>query len=131
MSAVPFGPGIDIWRSSRYIGALFRALVGLPRGIRMFVSCDIGANHCRLRHLGWEKCGHGLTLRPRESASEGFLNELLVLFGYSSGSASVLVESSPFGVVLIGLLVGFPLGVFLFMVMSRVLLLSLLGFRMC
>ena len=27
VSAVPFGPGTDIWRSCRYIGALFRALV--------------------------------------------------------------------------------------------------------
>ena len=73
------------------IGALFRALVGLLGGIRWFVSCDIGVNHCRLWHLGWEKCGHGLTSKPRESASEGFLNELLVLFGYPSGSASVLL----------------------------------------
>ena len=37
-----------------------------------FVPCSIGANHCRLRHIGWEKCGHGLTFRPRESASEPF-----------------------------------------------------------
>ena len=72
-------------------GALFRALVGLPCGIRRFVSCDLGANHCRLRHLGWEKCGRGLTSRPRESASEGLLNELLVLFGYTSGSAAGLL----------------------------------------
>ena len=43
VSAVPCGPGIDIWRSCRYIGAFFRALVGLPGGIRRFVSCDIGA----------------------------------------------------------------------------------------
>ena len=91
VSAVPFGPDTDIWRSCRYIGALFRALDGLPVGIRRFVFCDIGANHCRLRHLVWEKCGHGFASRPRESASEGFLNELLVLFGYPSGSASVLL----------------------------------------
>ena len=77
VSAVPFGPGTDIWRSCRYIGACF--------------VCDIGANHCRLRHLGWEKCRHDLTSRPRESASEGFLNELPVLCGYPSGSASVLL----------------------------------------
>ena len=49
------------------------------------------ANHCRLRHLGWEKCGHGITSRPRESASEGFFNELLVLFCYPSGSAAALL----------------------------------------
>ena len=72
VSAVPFGPSTDIWRSCRYTGALFRALVVLPGGIRRFVSCDIGANHCGLRHFGWKKCGHGLISRPRESASEGF-----------------------------------------------------------
>ena len=91
VSAVPFGPGTDIWRYCRFFGALFRALVGLPGGIRSFVSCDLGAKHCRLRHLGWEKCGHGLTSRPRESASEGLLDELLVLFGYPSGSAAALL----------------------------------------
>ena len=72
VSAVPFGPGIDIWRSCRFIGALMRALCLLPGGLRRFVPCSIGANHCRLRHIGWEKCGHGLTSRPRESASELF-----------------------------------------------------------
>ena len=76
VSAVPFGPGIDIWRSCRFIGALMRSLCLLPGGLRRFVPCFIGANHCRLRHIGWENCGHGLTSRPRESASELFLNEL-------------------------------------------------------
>ena len=33
VSAVPFGPGTDIWRSCRFIGALFRALSALPGGI--------------------------------------------------------------------------------------------------
>ena len=50
------------------------------------LTCSIGANHCRLRHIGWEKCGHGLTSRPRESASEPFLNEPLGLFRYPPGS---------------------------------------------
>ena len=76
--AVPFGPGTDIWRSCRFLGALFRGLRDLPFGLRRFVPCDIGANHCRLRHIGWERCGHGLTSRPRESAYEDFLNRLLV-----------------------------------------------------
>ena len=61
VSAVPFGPGIDIWRSCRFIGALMRSLCLLPGGLVRFVTCSIGANHCRLRHIGWEKCGHGLT----------------------------------------------------------------------
>ena len=50
VSAVPFGPGTNIWRSYRYIGALFRALVALPGGIRRFVPCEVGANHCRHLH---------------------------------------------------------------------------------
>ena len=77
VSAVPFGLGIDIWRSCRFIGALMRSLCLLPGGLARFVPCFIGANHCRLRHIGWEKCGHGLTSRSRESASAPFLDELL------------------------------------------------------
>ena len=57
--------------------ALFRALDALPGGTRRFVPCDVGAIHCRLRHIGRERCDHGLTSRPRESASRNFLNELL------------------------------------------------------
>ena len=48
VSAVPFGPGIDIWRSCRLIGALMRSLCLLPGGLGRFVTCSIGANHCRL-----------------------------------------------------------------------------------
>ena len=33
LSAVPFGPGIDIWRSGRFIGALMRSLCLLPGGL--------------------------------------------------------------------------------------------------
>ena len=94
VSAFPFGPGIDIWRSCRFIGALMRSLCLLPGGIRRFVTCSIGANHCRLRHIGWEKCGHGLTSRPRESASLHFLDELLALFRYPSGSGRALLAGT-------------------------------------
>ena len=94
VSAVPFGPGIDIWRSCRFIGALMRSLCLLPGGLRRFVPCSIGANHCRLRHIGWEKCGHGLTSRPRESASELFLNELLSLFRYPPKSGRALLNGT-------------------------------------
>ena len=59
-----------------------------------FVPCSIGADHCRLRHIGWEKCGDGLTSRPRESASEPFLNELLVLFRYPPGSGRALLAGT-------------------------------------
>ena len=90
----PFGPGIDIWRSCRFIGSLVRSLSFLPGGLGRFVPCSIGANHCRLRHIGWERCGHGLTSRPRESSSVPFLNELLRLFGYPSGSAGALLDGT-------------------------------------
>ena len=83
-----------------------------------FIPCGIGANHCRLRHIGWEKCGEGLTSRPRESAKEGSLNELLILFRYPPRSATALLEGTfLFGTVRVGLLVGFPLGAFLLKVM--------------
>ena len=84
VSAVPFGPGIDIWRSCRFIGAVMRSLCLLPGGLGRFLPYSIGANHCRLRHIGWGKCGHGLTSRPRESSSELLLALLagLPLSGY-------------------------------------------------
>ena len=94
VSAVPFGPGIDIWRSCRFIGALMRSLCLLPGGLRRFVPCSIGANHCRLRHIVWEKCGHGLTSGPRESSSELFLNELLSLFRYPPKSGRALLTGT-------------------------------------
>ena len=72
VSAVPGGPGMDTWPSCSFIGALFRTLSPLPGGIHGFLPCGVGANHFRLRHNGWEKCGHGLTSRLRESALEVF-----------------------------------------------------------
>ena len=94
VSAVPFGPGTDIWRSCRLLASLMRSLCLLPGGLGRFVPCSIGANHCRLRHVGWEKCGHGLTSRPRESAFVHFLDELLALFRYPSGSGHALLAGT-------------------------------------
>ena len=56
-----------------------------------FLPCRIGANHYRLRHLGWEKCGHGLTSRPRETSDPAFLDSLLEVFGYPVRSGSLLL----------------------------------------
>ena len=94
VSAVPFGPGIDIWRSCRFIGALMRSLCFLLGGLARFVPCFIGVNHCRLRHIGLEKCGHGLTSRPREGASVLFFDELLFLFRYPVGSGRALLAGT-------------------------------------
>ena len=41
-----------------------------------------------------ERCGHGLTSRPGESASVPCLNELSRLFGYPSGSAGALLAGT-------------------------------------
>ena len=94
VSAVPFGPGIDIWRSCRFLGAIFRALRLLPGGLGRFLPGDIGANHGRPRHIGWEKCCHGLTSRPRETSSVWFLDELLFHFGYAAASGGDLLAGT-------------------------------------
>ena len=56
----------------------------LPGGLGRFVPCSAGANHC----------GHGLTSRPRESASEAFLDELLQLFQYPPRSSRALLAGT-------------------------------------
>ena len=94
VSAVPAGPSIDICRSCRFLGAMLRALGGLPGGLGRFLPCRLGANHCRLWSVGWERCGHGLTSRPLEASGTGFLDDLLSLFGYPSGSGQSLVDGS-------------------------------------
>ena len=82
--AVPSGPSIDIWRSCRFLGATLRALGGLPGGLGRFIPSRLGANHCRLRSIGWERCGHGLTSRPLEATDAGFLDDLLFSFFWLS-----------------------------------------------
>ena len=73
---------------------MMRSLCLLPGCLGRFVPCSIGANHCRLRHIGWEKCGHGLTSRPRESVSELSLDELLGLFRYPPRSGRALLAGT-------------------------------------
>ena len=80
--------------SCRLIGAMVRSLCLLPGGLGRFVPCSIGVNHCRLRHLGWERCSHGLTSRPRESVSVPFLDQLLPLFHHPPRSSGALLAGS-------------------------------------
>ena len=94
VSAAPLCPDAEIWKLCMFFGHMLRALVRLPGGLGRFLPVRIGANHSRLGHIGWEKCCHGLTCRPRESYGEGFLSDLLSLLGYPSGSGAALLDGS-------------------------------------
>ena len=94
VTAAPLCPETDIWRLCRFFGQMLRALVKLPEGLGRFTPGRIGAHHGRLRHVSWEKYCHGLTCRPRESSGEGFLDDLLGLLGYPSGSGGALLDGS-------------------------------------
>ena len=96
-------PLVFLVKSVTFLGSLHWPAGGLDLGVGgisyvgglgRFVTCSIGANHCRLRHIGWEKCGHGLTSRPRESASVPFLDELLGFFRYPAGSGCALLAGT-------------------------------------
>ena len=63
----------------------------MPGGLQRFIPCNIAARHCRLRHIGWEKCGRGLASRPFETSDPGFLDALLQVFGYPGGSGALLL----------------------------------------
>ena len=79
------------WRSCRFLIAMLRALRFFPGGLGRFIPCRIGANHCRLRAIGWERCGHDLTSRPLEASAPRALGSLLILFGYPAGSEGALI----------------------------------------
>ena len=123
MSAVPFGPGIDLRRSCKLLGTMLRALCVLLGGLGRFLPCAIGANHSRLRHIGWVKSGHGLISQPRETSGNRFLDELLFLFGYLPGSVGALLRGTLLlSIVRLGLHTRFLLGVSLFLVVLICLL---------
>ena len=71
---------------------MLRVLGGLPGGLGRFLPCRLGADHCGLRSVGLDRCGHGLTSKPLDASGTGFLDDLLSLFGYSSGSGQSLVD---------------------------------------
>ena len=107
VSAVLVGPGTNLGRACMFLGSLLRTLRVLPCGLARFLPCGIGAHHCRLRHIGWEKCGHGLTSRPRETSGPLFLDSLLQVFGYPVGSGRVLLAGDlPLVALLFGSLLG-------------------------
>ena len=73
-----------------FIGALFRGLWDLPLGLRRFVPCDIGANHCGLRR----KVRSWSYFQAPGVSDQGFFfffTKLLVLFGNPNGSVAALL----------------------------------------
>ena len=61
----------------------------LPGGFGRFIPGRIGANHGRLRHVGWDKnCHLGSLL------GEGFLSDLVISPGYPNGSGAALLEGT-------------------------------------
>ena len=82
VSAATGGHGIHIWKLCQHLAGMVRGLRLLLGGVCRFFPGRVGGNHERLRPFGWEKCGHGLTCRPRETCGEGFLDDVLQLLGY-------------------------------------------------
>ena len=47
-----------------------------------------------MSHLGWERYGHGLSSRPRESCDLQYLTPLLNFFGYPDGAVTELFSGT-------------------------------------
>ena len=87
-SGFSVGIGQEIGHGCQFLHRLFRALGHLPGGLARFIPCQPSAHYARLSHLGWERYGHGLSSRPRESCDHQFLTLLLDFFGYPDGAAT-------------------------------------------
>ena len=74
-----------------FFSVMLRALRFLPGGLGRFIRCCTGANHCRLRVIGWERCGHVLPLGPLRKSAPRVLGSLLILFGYPARSEDALI----------------------------------------
>ena len=74
--SVPVSEGIEIRHRCQFVSALVRAFSKLPGGMGRFLPCGIGPHMSRLRHLGWNRCSHGLSSRPLESCH----HQCLVLY---------------------------------------------------
>ena len=68
VQALIFGVRVGFWEPFFFFALCVLCLVELAG----FVTCDVGADHCRLRHIGWERCGRDLTSRPPGDCFGGF-----------------------------------------------------------
>ena len=74
----------------QFLGSIFRSLGKLPGGFSRFIPGSLGTHLCRLSHLGWLQCSHGLSCRPLESCIPDCLRPLLDLLGYPANAISAL-----------------------------------------
>ena len=87
-----FGVGCSGWTEHRYwCSCRFQDLrcglwVSCLQVLDRFIPCRIDDYHCRLRALGWEQNGHGLTSGPRK---------LLVLVSWMIFRSSLGIPLTP------------------------------------
>ena len=93
-SGFSVGFGQEIRHGCQFLHSLFRALGHLPGGLARFIPCQPSAHYARLSHSGWERYGHGLSSRPRESCDLQILAPLLDFFGYPDGAATELFNGT-------------------------------------
>ena len=93
--SVPFGPGMEIWRSCRFQGGMFRALTDLP-GMGRFLPCTVGGNHCRLRHVGWEQMWPWTHIQTQGDGLLSCIGALAGIVGYPHGSDADLLGGTRF-----------------------------------
>ena len=86
----PVSDGVQIRLGCQFIGSLFRSPGRLPGGLGRFIPGSLGPHLCRLSHLGWLQCGHGLSCRPLESSLPNCLEPLLCLLGYPANAVVAL-----------------------------------------
>ena len=108
----PVSEGVQIRVGCQFVGSMFRRLGRLPGGLGRFVPGSLGPHLCRLHHLAWLQCSHGLSCRPLESSLPGCLGPLLDLLGYPAGGQLrlFLIEFYVLDIVPNRGLKSFPLG---------------------
>ena len=86
MSAVPLGPGIDAWRTCRFLGSLLKAQGSLPGGLDRFFFVVLVRTIAASGTLGWRTAG--MESRPRPGKlHQLILDEVLLTYPALSGVA--------------------------------------------
>ena len=94
--SVPVSERIEIRHGCQFLSSLVRAFAKLHGGLGRFLPCWLGSHMSRLRHLGWNKCSHGLTSRPLEW-NPVIINTFEAVYdvlGHPRGSALELLDGT-------------------------------------